>query len=144
MVWFEVVSNPAQKPDYYSVNLQDWNKCSYRVDKCHISKEVGGWGQKNDNFLLIYSKVNSVQEACDKCFVVHILKFEILQIIWKKWNKEHQTLGFHFLPINVAFWCFLFCFFIWFARFQILICKLQSIWRKLLVLSWLQICSIFI
>ena len=25
-------------------------------------------------------KVNSVQEACAKCFVVHILKFEILQI----------------------------------------------------------------
>ena len=27
--------------------------------------------------------------------------------------------------------------FMWFARFQILICELQSIWRKLLVLSWL-------
>ena len=27
-----------------------------------------------------YSKVNSVQEACAKCFAVHILKFEILQI----------------------------------------------------------------
>ena len=25
-------------------------------------------------------KVNSVKEACDKCFAVHILKFEILQI----------------------------------------------------------------
>ena len=25
-------------------------------------------------------KVNSVQEACTKCFAVHILKFEILQI----------------------------------------------------------------
>ena len=25
-------------------------------------------------------KVNSVQEACAKCFAVHILKFEILQI----------------------------------------------------------------
>ena len=27
-----------------------------------------------------YHKVNSVQEACAKCFAVHILKFEILQI----------------------------------------------------------------
>ena len=26
-----------------------------------------------------YCKVNSVQEACAKCFVVHILKFENLQ-----------------------------------------------------------------
>ena len=25
------------------------------------------------------TKVNSVQEACAKCFAVHILKFEILQ-----------------------------------------------------------------
>ena len=28
---------------------------------------------------LCYSKVNSVQEACAKCFAIHILKFEILQ-----------------------------------------------------------------
>ena len=33
--------------------------------------------------------------------------------------------------------CFLFCFFIWFTRFQILICEPRSIWRKLLVLSLL-------
>ena len=36
-------------------------------------------------------KVNSVQEAFAKCFAVHISKFEIWQIIWKKWNKEHLT-----------------------------------------------------
>ena len=28
----------------------------------------------------IHCKVNSVQEACAKCFEVHLLKFEILQI----------------------------------------------------------------
>ena len=28
-----------------------------------------------------FCKVNSVQEACAKCFVVHISKFEILQTI---------------------------------------------------------------
>ena len=33
-------------------------------------------------------KVNSVQEACDKCFVVHILEFEILQITWKKMKQR--------------------------------------------------------
>ena len=32
------------------------------------------------------SKVNSVQEASAKCFLVHILKFKIL----KKQNEEHQ------------------------------------------------------
>ena len=40
--------------------------------------------RKNNFFLrriLFYSwgKVNSVQEACAKCFAVHILRFEILQ-----------------------------------------------------------------
>ena len=31
-------------------------------------------------------KVNSVQEACAKCFGVHLLKFEILQTTWKNKN----------------------------------------------------------
>ena len=82
-------------------------------------------------------KVNSVQEAFTKCFAVHILKFEILQITWNKWNEQHQTLSFQFFINKWWFWWFLFCFFVWFARFQILICEPQSIWRKVLVLSWL-------
>ena len=76
------------------------------------------------------SKVNSVQEPCAKCS-------EITQISWKKWNKGHQTLFLHFSSINLAFGCILFCSFILFERFQILICEPQTIWRKLLVLSWL-------
>ena len=36
-------------------------------------------------------KFNSVQEACPKCFAVHILKFEILPTTWKKQNKKHQN-----------------------------------------------------
>ena len=31
-----------------------------------------------------HGKVNSVQEACANCFAVHILKFEIFQVTWKK------------------------------------------------------------
>ena len=81
-------------------------------------------------------KVNSVQEACAKCFAVH--KFEIFQITWKKWNKEHQTLNFQFFEtIFSILMLFLFCFFMWFSRFQILISEPQIIWRNLLVLSWL-------
>ena len=33
----------------------------------------------------------------------------------------------------------MFCFLVWFARFQILICEPQSIWRELLLLSWLYV-----
>ena len=86
---------------------------------------------------LSLSKGNSVQEACAKCFAVHILEFEIFQITWKKWNKEHQTFSFQFFINRSSIWCFLFCFFMWFTRFQILISEPQCIWRKLLVLSWL-------
>ena len=39
-------------------------------------------------------KVNSVQEACAKCFAVHILKFEIFQNHIKKQNKKHQNTRF--------------------------------------------------
>ena len=38
----------------------------------------------NEKLPASHGKVNSVQEACANCFVVHILKLEILQIPWKK------------------------------------------------------------
>ena len=37
-------------------------------------------------------KVNSVQEACAKCFAVHILKFEILQTTLKNKTKSIKML----------------------------------------------------
>ena len=42
-------------------------------------------------YKIAISKVSSVQEACAKCFAVHLLKFEILQITWKKRSKKHQN-----------------------------------------------------
>ena len=52
-------------------------------------------------------------------------------------TKNIRPLVFNFSPTYFVFWCFLLCFFMWFARFQILISEPKSIWRKLLVLSWL-------
>ena len=94
----------------------------------------------NSEFVLelcLRIKVNSVQEAFAKCFAVHILKFEILQIIWKKWNKEHQTLSFQFFINKSTILMLLISFLMWFARFQNSICEPQSIWHKLLILSCL-------
>ena len=68
---------------------------------------------------LVYVKVNSVQEACDKCFAVHILKFEILQITWKKWNKEHQTLSFQFFTNRFSISMF-------FVLFFHVVCKISN------------------
>ena len=91
----------------------------------------------------LFGKVNSVQEACTKCFAVHILTFEILQITWKNKTKNIRLLVFSFWSIDFIFWS-LFCFFMWFARLQILICEPQSLWHKLLVLSWLYHCQPFL
>ena len=55
----------------------------------------------------------------------------------KNETKSIRLLVFSFLSNNLALWCFLFYFFMWFARFQISICELQSIWSKLLVLRCL-------
>ena len=82
---------------------------------------------------LVNCKVNSVQEACAKCFAIHIpIKVWNLAYDMKKLNKKHIV--FCFSSISLAFWCFLFCYFMWFGRFQILISEPQSILRKLLVL----------
>ena len=60
---------------------------------------------------IIIRKVNSVQEACARCFAVHILNFEILKITWKKnETKNIRPLVFNFSLIGISFWRFLFCF----------------------------------
>ena len=79
-------------------------------------------------------KVNSVKEAGAKCFAVHTLKFEILHTTWKNKAKQHENdekLKSKGLMYFVSF------FFMWFGRYQILTHEPQSIWRKLLPLSWL-------
>ena len=43
--------------------------------------------------IFVLFKVKSVQEACAKCFAVHILKFEILKS-HEKQNKKHQNARF--------------------------------------------------
>ena len=83
------------------------------------------------------SKVNSAQEACAKCFVVHVSKFEIPQITWKNRKNHIKTLDLFMKNWKLWVWCSLLHFFVWFVRFQILICEPQSICLMLLVLSWL-------
>ena len=87
---------------------------------------------------MTYAKVNSlVQEPCTKCFVVHILKFEILQTTLINKTKSIKMLDFldseklktNSLMFFVSFFsCDL-------QSFQILICEPHSIWRKVLVLN---------
>ena len=77
-------------------------------------------------------KVNSVQEACGSDIKIWILANRM-----KKQYKNIKMIDLLMESCNLRVWCSLFYFFMWFARFQILICELQSIWRKLLALSWL-------
>ena len=57
----------------------------------------------------------------------------------KNETKNIKLWAFSFSSINLAFWFVMLCFFMCFARFQILICELQSIWSKLLALSLLYV-----
>ena len=57
----------------------------------------------------------------------------------KKQNKNIKMLDLLMKNWKLRVWCSLFHFFMWFTIFQILICELQSIWCKLLVLSWLYV-----
>ena len=56
-------------------------------------------------------KVNSVQEACAKCFAVHLLKFEILQTTWKNKTKNIKMLNLLVKNWKVRVWWPLFHFF---------------------------------
>ena len=47
-----------------------------------------------EKLAILFYKINSVQEACDKCFAVHILEFEILQT--KNETKNIRLLFFSF------------------------------------------------
>ena len=115
-----------------------WLKCS-----CFWSRTKEVLGDKNNPHLnptqadQDLSKVNSVQQTCAQCFVVHILKFEISQTKWKIKTKIIKMLDLLMKNWNLRVWCSLFPFFSHvILRFQILICEPHSIWRKLLVLSW--------
>ena len=50
-------------------------------------------------------KVNSVEEACAKCFAVHILEFEICKSHEKNETKNIRLLFFSFSSIDVFFSC---------------------------------------
>ena len=52
-------------------------------------------------------------------------------------TKNIRLLVFSFSSINLDILILFVLFFMWFASFQILICEPESIWRKLLVWSWL-------
>ena len=63
------------------------------------------------SIVLMIHKVNLVlQEACAKCFAVHILKFKILQITWKNETKNIRLLVFIFSSINLVFLLFVLFF----------------------------------
>ena len=72
-------------------------------------------------------KENSVWEPCVKCFEIHTLKFE-------NKTKKHQMLSFQsfkwIYQLKNEHFCFI--YFMWFARFQILMCALQSNWCTVL------------
>ena len=83
----------------HSVHLHGWsprqwdNLTPKQMNKCENSSNTSGIVKLHlltIDTILHYFKVNSVQEACAKCFAVHILKFEILQTKWR--NKTSNSI----------------------------------------------------
>ena len=84
---------------------------------------------------LMQVKVNSVEEACANYFAVHKSKIEILQTTWKNKTKHIKMLDLLMKNWKLRLWCSVsFFHVIW---IQIVTCELQSIWHKILELSWL-------
>ena len=84
-------------------------------------------------------KVNSVKKACVKC-KSNALRFTYKNLKSCKPHEKKQKKTIKMLNLLVKnwklrVWCYI--FFMWFARFQILVCESQSIWRNVLVLCWL-------
>ena len=121
VVFFEIYDRSCIFAFDRRQKAKDWKIFSFRPN---MKAKAECW---------IFVKVDSVQEALQ--FIYENLKS--CKSHEKNETKNIRPLVFSFSPIDLAFWCFLFCFFMWFARFQILINEPQSIWSKLLVLSWL-------
>ena len=66
---------------------------------------------KADVLCKLLGKVNSVQEACAKCFVVHLIKFKILQTTWKNKTKNIKMLNLLVKNWKLRVWCSLLHFF---------------------------------
>ena len=87
-------------------------ECLTSIEICLHSYLLESRWNHSQQQLISKLKVNSVQEACAKCFVVHILKFEILQTTWKNKTKSIKMLDwlmknwklrvwFHFILCNL-------------------------------------------
>ena len=72
---------------FFGANFEEDVSCSLRLHK--------------------FFKVNSVQEACTKCFAIYILRFEILQTTWRNKTKSIKILREHSHMRSDGFWIFL-------------------------------------
>ena len=67
--------------------------------------------------VLVIIKSTQYKKLCGS----HIKIWNLANQHGKNETKNIRILVFSFSTINLVFWCFLICFFMWFARLQILI-----------------------
>ena len=78
------------------------------LDSKHGLKVYFKPSRKSNDFIY---KVNSEQEACAKCFAVHLSKYEILQTTWKSKTNNIKLLNRLVKNEKLRVWCSLFHFF---------------------------------
>ena len=110
---------------------KQWGQCHYEFEFLSTF-DIYDVSFNSLDYKVNIFKVRSVQEPCVKCFVVNILKFAILKTTWQNKIKSIKMLDLLIKNSKLRVLCLI--FYIWIARFQILTCEPQSVWRKLLVL----------
>ena len=68
-----------QANHFYSVTTTHLFATSKTPFEAENEKYICGDAVHTKIHIILLGKVNSIQEACARCFAVHILKFEILQ-----------------------------------------------------------------
>ena len=90
------------------------------VKLCNIHQGNLLWGIYNFSIatqISAFFKVHSVQKACTKCFVIHLLKFEILQTTWKNVMKNIKMKNLLLKNWKLR---------VWFSLFNFFLCDLQD------------------
>ena len=113
----------------------------FRVIRLHLTKLK----ESTEKSVIIRTQANLFFTSFLSLLISPILIWNLANRVKKKIKNTYHTLGFQFFIKKL--WHLVFGFSMWFARFQILICKPQSILCKLLLLSWLYLaceCELFL
>ena len=124
MLWVVVVCN-LLLPGFHKFRFSLKTPRSWGFEQIPIYllirflQQIGIWFHPHWSKSQCFCEVNSIQEACNKCFVVHTLKLEIWQTTWKNKLKNNKNLNLLIKNWKLRAWCSLF-------HFSPVICRISN------------------